>query len=80
MSDIEERKAQAVQQALKGLEVEYLNHTGGLTPNMARVNGYSIVWHEFSYGANDPETVEIRLHDGDCVRIDIGDLRKQVET
>lgn len=75
---IEKRKAQAVQSALMGLSVKYDSHEGGLTPNMAKVNGYSIIWHQYSYGASEPGKVEILLLDGDCVCIDISELRQRV--
>lgn len=66
MNAEEERKAQKVQKALKGLDVEYQNHSGtSLTPTMARVNGYSIIWHEFAYCAGEPNTVEVMIPGGD---------------
>lgn len=72
-------KYNKVKKALKGLNVEWNNHfsndTG--TPDMARVNGYSIVWHKYSYGHEHADEVEI-MDNGDCYRILISELRRKV--
>lgn len=79
----EEIKAKAVQDELKGLDVKYLRHyQDGLTPNMARVNGHSIVWHQYAYADPGEMTVEVYFKDADDVEghVPIKGLRKRVET
>lgn len=78
----EEAKAKAVQEELKGLDVEYLRHwRDGLTPNMAKVNGHSIIWHWGAFADPDKMEVEIYLKDADDVEghVPIKGLRKRVE-
>lgn len=79
---LEEQKAQAVQKALKGLDVDYMRHNtsdNGLTPNMAKVNGYSIIWHWGAYSASEPDAVEVMLPGGEVQgHVPIKDLRKLV--
>ncbi len=79
-ADEEELKAQQVQEALKGLQVEYSNHYGkSLTANMAKVNGYSIVWHEYSYCAGEAGMVEVMFPDGEVDGyVPISKLREMV--
>lgn len=77
----EEGKAQQVQAALKGLDVKYGRHSfsKGLTPNMAKVNGYSIIWHEYAYCAGIPDMVEVMSPDGEVDgHVLISSLRKMV--
>lgn len=63
--DGQELKAQQVQKALKGLDVVYGSHSSSTVVNMARVNDYSIVWHEYAYCAGEPNTVEVMLPGGE---------------
>jgi hypothetical protein len=61
-----ERKAKQVQDELQGLEVEYMAHDDkSLTPDMAKVNGYSIIWHTGAYCYGEPDTVEVMPPDGE---------------
>lgn len=77
---IQEHKALAVMKTLVGIEVVYYQHHPlDKVPNMAKVNGYSIVWHEYAYGADDLEQVEVMGLDRDCDRVDIDKLRELVE-
>lgn len=75
-----ERKAVAVQEALKGLDVEYQSHYGkSLTPDMARVKGYSIIWHEIAYSHGNEDTVEVRKPGGDIeAHYPISELRSLI--
>lgn len=78
----EEQKYEAVKKALDGLDVQYINHDGfhDEVPNMARVNGYSIIWHEWAYCYGEPDTVEVMIPDGDVYgHYKIANLRKLVE-
>lgn len=76
---IQERKAQLVQRQLLGLKVTYSNHSGGgLTPNMAKVNGWSIIWHEYSFGCDELDQVEVMMKNGECERVFISELRELV--
>lgn len=66
--DIEEQKALKVQRALQGMWVMYMRHNtsgNGLTPNMAKINGYSIIWHEGAYSSDEPDLVEVMRPDGE---------------
>ena len=77
----EEHKAKLIQQALMGLPVVYTRHyMDGKTPNMARTNGFSIAWHQYAYGSYESDEVEVRLLDGDCVRVKISELPKVVSS
>lgn len=59
-----EKKTQAVQKALEGLDVQYDSHRHELTPDMAMVNGFSIIWHDGAFSADEPDKVEVRLPEG----------------
>lgn len=76
----EKLKTQRVEKALNGLDVEYLNHNSGdPTPNMARVNGYSIIWHRYAYCAGEPGTVEVMAPGGEVDgHVKISKLRQLV--
>lgn len=78
MRDIEDVKAMAVRAELDGLDVKYMSHDPrGLTTNMAKVNDYSIIWHEYAY-VNDEMNVEV-MHDGEVSGyVPISELRKLV--
>lgn len=52
-------KHKMVQKALKGLDVTYASHNDDGVIDMAKVNGYSIVWHKYAYTAPDDPSVEV---------------------
>lgn len=61
--DQRKAKAIAVQNELKGLKVEYLRHYidgDGVNPDMARVNGHSVIWHSGAYA--DPNELEVEVY------------------
>lgn len=66
----EEQKYQAVKQELVGLDVQYSSHRDNGQINMAKINGFSIIWHEYAYCAGERGTVEVMKPDSGDDNID----------
>lgn len=76
---IDEEKYAQVRDALDGLDVEWRSHYQDGRINMARVNGYSIIWHQYAYGHDDPGIVEVYGPDWDePERVHIDSLKQLV--
>ena len=74
-------KHELLKKELKGLDVTWSSHGGGSEINMARVNGHSIIWHEYAYANPDEPTVEVYFKGAEDVEghEPIKGLRKRVQ-